>query len=216
MDKIIPWSAWVEHIKPFYPNGKNGRPPKNIETMLRMYLLQNWFSLSDDGVEDAIYDSYAMRTFMNIDFMTEQVPDATTLLKFRHLLEAKNIGEKIFEDVKNRLDKAGLMMHGGTVVDATIISVPSSTKNKSSKRDLEMHQTKKGNQWYHGMKVHSGVDAGSGYVHTITGTSANVHDLDEADKLIREDDDVVYGDLGYTGAEKREEIKNNTHLFNYI
>lgn len=143
MDKIIPWSAWVEHIKPFYPNGKNGRPPKNIETMLRMYLLQNWFSLSDDGVEDAIYDSYAMRTFMNIDFMTEQVPDATTLLKFRHLLEAKNIGEKIFEDVKNRLDKAGLMMHGGTVVDATIISVPSSTKNKSSKRDLEMHQTKK-------------------------------------------------------------------------
>lgn len=212
MDKIIPWSAWVEYIKPFYPNGKHGRPPKNIETMLRMYLLQNWFSLSDEGVEDAIYDSYAMRTFMNIDFMNEQVPDATTLLKFRHLLETKSIGKKIFEDVKERLDKAGLMMHGGTIVDATIISAPSSTKNKSGKRDPEMHQTKKGNQWYHGMKVHSGVDAGSGYVHTITGTSANVHDLDETDKLIREDDDVVYGDSGYIGAKKRDEIKNNSHL----
>ncbi len=212
MNEIIPWSAWAEYIKPFYPEGKHGRPPKNIETMLRMYLLQNWFTLSDEGAEDAVYDSYAMRTFMNIDFMTEQVPDATTLLKFRHLLEDKKIGEKIFEDVKERLDKAGLIMHGGTIADAAIISSPSSTKNKSGKRDPEMHQTKKGNQWYHGMKVNSGVDAGSGYVHTITGTSANVHDINETNKLIREDDDVVYGDSGYTGIKKREEIKNNAHL----
>ncbi len=131
---------------------------------------------------------------------------------FRHLLEEKHIGEKIFRDVNSRLEKAGLMMHGGTIVDATIINAPSSTKNKEGKRDPEMHQTKKGNQWYHGMKIHSGTDAGSGYVHTITATSANVHDIDETTKLIREDDEVVYGDSGYSGIEKREEVKSDEHL----
>ncbi len=212
MDELIPWDYWIKLIRPYYPSGKRGRPPKNIEAMLRMYLMQNWFNLSDAGIEDAIYDSYAMRSFMHLDFLTEQVPDATTLLHFRHLIENNRIGEKIFADVKARLEKAGLMMHGGTIVDATIISAPSSTKNKEGKRDPEMHQTKKGNQWYHGMKVHSGVDAGSGYVHTITGTAANVHDIDETAKLIREDDEVVYGDSGYSGAEKREEIRNDSHL----
>lgn len=176
--------------------------------------MQNWFNLSDAGIEDAIYDSYAMRGFMHLDFLTEQVPDATTLLHFRHLIEGNRIGEKIFADVKARLEKAGLMMHGGTIVDATIIAAPSSTKNKEGKRDPEMHQTRKGNQWYHGMKVHSGVDAGSGYVHTITGTAANVHDIDETAKLIREDDEVVYGDSGYGGADKRDEIRNDEHLSN--
>lgn len=212
MENIIPWDDWVELIRPDYPSGERGRPPKNIETMLRMYLLQNWFNLSDEGVEDAIYDSYAMRRFMHIDFLSEQVPDATTLLHFRHLIEEKKIGEQIFCDVKERLEKAGLMMHGGTIVDATIIAAPSSLKNKEGKRDPEMHQTKKGNQWYHGMKIHSGVDAGSGYVHTITGTAANVHDINETAKLIREDDDVVYGDSGYSGAGKRAEIKDDEHL----
>ena len=212
MDELIPWDYWIKLIRPYYPSGKRGRPPKNIEAMLRMYLMQNWFNLSDAGIEDAIYDSYAMRSFMHLDFLTEQVPDATTLLHFRHLIENNRIGEKIFADVKARLEKAGLMMHGGTIVDATIISAPSSTKNKEGKRDPEMHQTKKGNQWYHGMKVHSGVDAGSGYVHTITGTAANVHDIDETAKPIREDDEVVYGDSGYSGAEKREEIRNDSHL----
>ncbi|MCD8214683.1 MAG: IS5 family transposase [Clostridiales bacterium] len=141
MDSIIPWDYWVNLIRPYYPSGKRGRPPKNTETMLRMYLLQNWFSLSDTGVEDAIYDSHAMRKFMHINFMKEQVPDSTTLLYFRHLIEDNKIGEKIFEDVKERLEKAGLIMHGGTIVDATIISAPSSTKNKDGKRDPEMHQT---------------------------------------------------------------------------
>ena len=197
MDQIIPWSYWIDLIRSHYPSGKRGRPPRGIETMLRMYLLQNWFNLSDVGVEDAIYDSYAMRNFMHIDFLTEQVPDSTTLLKFRHLLEEHKIGEQIFSDVTSRLEKAGLMMHGGTIVDATIVAAPSSTKNKTGKRDEEMHQTKKGNQWYFGMKVHSGVDAGSGYVHTITGTSANIHDVNETEKLIREDDNVIYGDSGY-------------------
>lgn len=214
MEEIIPWTYWVDIIRPYYFNNKRGRKPIGIELMLRMYLMQNWFNLSDEGIEDAIYDNYAMRSFMHIDFLTEQVPDATTLLHFRHLIEKNEIGEKIFSDVKARLEKAGLMMHGGTIVDATIISAPSSTKNKEGKRDPEMHQTKKGNQWYHGMKVHSGVDAGSGYVHTITGTPANVHDIDETAKLIRDDDEVVYGDSGYSGADKREEIRNDEHLSN--
>ena len=202
MDQIIPWEQWVNLIKDHYPSGKRGRPPRGIETMLRMYLLQNWFNLSDVGVEDAIYDSYAMRSFMHIDFCTEQVPDSTTLLKFRHLLEEHKIGEQIFADVSSRLEEAGLIMRGGTIVDATIIAAPSSTKNRTGKRDEEMHQTKKGNQWYFGMKVHSGVDAGSGYVHTITGTAANVHDVNETEKLIRYDDTVVYGDSGYLNVEE--------------
>ncbi len=201
MNEIIPWDHWIELISEYYPSGKRGRPPRGIETMLRMYLMQNWFNLSDAAIEDAIYDSYAMRSFMHIDFLEEQVPDATTLLKFRHLLEEYKIGEKIFADVTARLEQSGLIMHGGTIVDATIIAAPSSTKNKEHKRDEEMHQTKKGNQWYFGMKVHSGVDAGSGYVHTITGTSANVHDVSEAEKLIREDDEVMYGDSGYLNIE---------------
>ena len=212
MDKIIPWKIWVEFIKPYYPSGKRGRPTRGIELMLRMYLMQNWFNLSDVAIEDAIYDSYAMRKFMHIDFVTTQVPDATTLLKFRHLLEEHKIGEKIFADVEARLESAGLMMHGGTIVDATIISAPSSTKNAEGKRDEEMCQTKKGNQYYFGMKIHAGVDAGSGYVHTITATPANKHDITQAHNLIRPDDEVVYGDSGYTGIAKREEIKSDKHL----
>ena len=212
MNEIIPWGEWVEKIRPFYPTGKRGRPVRGIELMLRMYLLQIWFGLSDEGTEDAIYDSYAMRSFLGLNFMMEQVPDATTLLKFRHLLEEHNLCEELFNDIKTRLDKAGLMMHSGTIVDATIIQSTSSTKNKTGERDPEMHQTKKGNQYYHGMKAHVGVDAGSGYVHSLTGTAANEHDITEAHNLIREDDEVVYGDSGYTGVEKRDEIKGDEHL----
>ena len=212
MDAIIPWKRWVAMIAPFYPTGERGRPPKEIECMLRMYLLQNWFNLSDEGIEDAIYDSYSMKQFLRIDFRKQQVPDATTLLRFRHLLEKHDVGKRIFDDVAARLAMAGLMMQGGTIVDATIVQAPSSTKNKDGARDPEMHQTKKGNQWYHGMKIHSGVDAGSGYVHTITGTAANVHDICEAHKLLREEDHVMYGDSGYIGIEKREEIRQNPHF----
>ena len=211
MEEIIPWDSWIQIIAPYYPSGNHGRPVKGIETMLRMYLLQDWFNLSDEGVEDAIYDSYAMRKFMKINFMHEQVPDATTLLKFRHLLEEHNIGDAIFKDVNDRLEKAGLIMHGGTIVDATIIAAPSSTKNAKGERDPEMHQTKKGNQWYHGMKVHAGVDAGTGYVHTITGTAANVHDSTEASKLIRNDDEIMYGDSGYLGVPAQNVIKQDEH-----
>ena len=143
MNSIVPWSEWVSLIQPYYPSGKRGRPVRGIETMLRMYLLQIWFNLSDEAVEDAIYDSYAMRTFMGLNFMNESVPDATTLLKFRHLLEKHKIGEQLFADINSRLEECGLIMHGGTIVDATIISAPSSTKNAKGERDPEMHQTKK-------------------------------------------------------------------------
>lgn len=202
MEELIPWDEWEEFVRPYYPKGLRGRPPKGIETMLRMYLLQNWFNLSDEGVEDAIYDSYAFRKFMKIDFIGEQVPDSTTLLDFRHMIEENHIGEEFFNAIKRVMDATGHIMHGGTIVDATIINAPSSTKNTEKKRDPEMHQTKKGNEWKFGMKCHVGVDTGSGLVHSITATSANVHDITEAHKLIREDDEVVYGDSGYTGIAK--------------
>jgi len=180
--------------------------------MLRMYLLQCWFTLLDEGVEDAIYDSYAMRKFMGIKFLEMDVPDATTLLKFRHLLEEQGL-EKLFFDAINRcLERAGRMMRVGSIVDATLISAPSSTKNAEKKRDPEMHQTKKGNQWHFGMKCHTGVDAGSGFVHKVEATPANIHDITVAAKLLREDDEVVYGDSACLGLSKREEIKQDPRL----
>ena len=212
MEEIIPWDEWVEFVRPYYPDGRRGRPTKGIEKMLRMYLLQVWFNLSDEGVEDAIYDSYAFRKFMKIDFAEEQVPDATTLLKFRHLLETNHLGEAFFAAIKRVMEASGHIMHGGTIIDATIIEAPSSTKNAEKQRDPEMHQAKKGNQWHFGMKCHVGVDAGSGLVHTITATAANVADIDEAHKLLRDDDEFAYGDNGYSGIEKRPEIQNNEHF----
>jgi IS5 family transposase len=212
MDASIPWNEWVAYIVPYYPKGKRGRPPMGIEKMLRMYLLQCWFNLSDEGLEDAIYDSYALRTFMGVDFFEEQVPDATTLLKFRHLLEKHNIGKVFLDAISRALTERGHMMRGGSIVDATLISAPSSTKNEKRERDPEMHQTKKGNEWHFGMKCHVGVDAGSGYVHSVETTPANVHDITMAAQLIREDDEVVYGDSGYIGIEKREEVTSSPHL----
>ena len=215
MDATIPWRVWIALIEPYYyvdRAGKRGRKAKPIETMLRMYLLQAWFSLSDEGVEDAIYDSYAMRRFMRLDFAVEQVPDATTLLAFRHLLEEHKLGEKLFVAQNEIFEREGWIMRGGSIVDATIIAAPSSTKNATGTRDPDMHQTRKGNQWYFGMKAHLGVDAGTGYAHTVSATPANTHDLDEAPKLVRGDDEVVYADYGYQGAAKRPEIAGDEHL----
>lgn len=209
MEEVIPWEEWISYIKPYYYKGKRGRPPKGIEKMLKMYLLQNWFSLSDEGVEEAIYDSYAMRKFMGIDFFEEQVPDATTLLKFRRIIEQNNVGEVLFNAISTGLEKSGHIMRGGTIVDATIVDAPSSTKNQEKARDPEMKSVKKGSDWHFGMKVHIGVDAGSGYVHSIEATPANEHDITVASKLIRDDDNVVYGDSGYIGIQKREEILQN-------
>jgi len=174
---------------------------------MRMYLLQCWFHLSDEGVEDAIYDSYAFRKFMGINFLEQDVPDATTLLHFRHLLEENGLNKLFFDAINRVMEVSGYMMKGGTIADA-----PSSTKNAEKKRDPEMHQTKKGGQWRFGMKCHIGVDAGSGLVHTIEVTAANEHDITVASKLIREDDEVVYGDSGYLGIQKRKEIQADPHL----
>ena len=212
MDEIIPWDEWVGVIEPYYPKGKRGRPPVGIEKMLRMYLLQIWFNLSDPATEDAIYDSYAMRRFTGIDFVKESVPDETTLCKFRHLLEEHGLNKLFFDAITRVMVQTGHMMKGGTIVDATIIDAPSSTKNADKARDPEMHQTRKGNEWRFGMKCHVGVDAGSGLVHTMTVTAANRHDITQAASLIREDDEVVYGDSGYLGIQKRPEIKENEHL----
>jgi len=209
MNEIIPWEEWVAFIKPVYFDNKVGRPARGIEIMLRMFLLQSWFNLSDEGIEDAIYDSYAFRLFMGLDFMSEQCPDATTLCKFRKLLVESKIAKLFFDAIARCLEEHGHMMHGGTIVDATIIEAASSTKNQKKSRGPEMHQTKKGGQWHFGMKAHVGVDAGTGYIHTVTATAANVHDVSEAHKLLREDDEVVYGDAGYTGIENRPEIADD-------
>ena len=182
--------------------------------MLRMYLLQIWFNLSDPATEDAICDSYAMRKFTGIDFMTEAVPDETTLCKFRHLLEENDLNKLFFDAINRVMVQTGHMMKGGTIVDATIISAPSSTKNADKARDPEMHQTKKGNEWKFGMKCHIGVDTGSGLAHTMTVTAANEHDITQTANLLREDDEVVYGDSGYIGVQKRPEITNNEHFSN--
>src|SRR5438445_263337 len=203
MDRVVPWRELCARIEPVYPKAGNGRPPVGVARMLRIYFLQHWFNLSDPAVEETLYDSPTMRAFVGIDLGREPVPDETTVCKFRHLLEQQGLGRVLFEEVARHLQAQGLTVSTGTIVDATIIAAPSSTKNATGTRDPEMHQTKKGNQWYFGMKAHIGVDAGTGYIHSVTCTAANVHDLDEAVNLVRADDEVVYTDAGYQGAEKR-------------
>jgi len=217
MNEIIAWDEWCALVEPYDPKGERGRPPRGVEIMLRMYLLQNWFSLSDEGLEDAIYDSYAFRNFMGIDFMgREQAPDATTLCNFRKLLGDNGVTKLFFDTLKGFLDKHGKIMHGGSIVDATIIEAPGSTKNADHARDPEMHSVKTGNQWYFGERLPIGADAGSGYIHSVEVTAANVGERDVVPELVREDDEVVYGDTGYTGMEKREEIKNDPYLSQII
>lgn len=203
MDSVIPWNKWVKAIEPYYPKGKRGRRPQEIEKMLRMYLLQNWFNLSDEGVEDAIYDSYAMKQFMGVNFgANEQVPDATTLCKFRKLLNENHITEQLFKDVQDVLSEEGKMVQGGTIVDATIIAAPDTKKNKTTQSDPEMHTVKKGNKWYFGMRAHIGVDPLYGFVHTVVCTPANESEVKVAPNLLRPDDKVVYGDAGYLKMER--------------
>jgi IS5 family transposase len=206
MEKVVPWGRLCGVIAPHYPKGERGRPPIGIERMLRIYFLQQWYALADEALEDALYDSQAMRTFAGIDLSVEAVPDATTLLKFRHLLEAHGLTAAIFAEVGALLSERKLLMREGTIVDATIIAAPSSTKNLAKERDPQMHQTKKGNQWHFGMKAHIGVDAQSGLVHTVTGTAANVADIVQTHALLHGQEKVAYADAGYTGIEKRAEI----------
>lgn len=205
MDTVVPWRELCEIIEPFYPKPEGaGRPPKELEMMLRIHFLQHWFTLSDPAMEEALYDSRAMRRFAGIDLGTAPVPDETTILNFRHLLEAHNLGERLFELIAEYLQDNGLKISTGTIVDATIISAPSSTKNRDKRRDPEMHQTKKGNQWYFGMKAHIGVDSKTKLIHAVVATAANVHDSQVLPDLLHGDETRVWGDAAYSS--QREAI----------
>ncbi len=201
MDRIVPWAEIAAVIEPFYPKGSDegGRPPIPLERMLRVYFLQLWFNLSDPAVEEALYDSAAMRAFAGIDLGSEAAPDETTVCKFRHLLERNKLGKKLLSAVNVYLRENGIRITNGTIVDATIISAPSSTKNRDGKRDPEMHQTAKGQQWYFGMKAHVGVDSKTKLIHTILASAANVHDADALPYLLHGRETRVWGDQGYQG-----------------
>jgi transposase, IS5 family len=205
MEQVVPWGRLVARLQPQYPRGDRGRPPMGLERMLRVYFLQQWYGLADEALEDALYDSQALRGFAGIDLNRDPVPDATTLLKFRHWLERHELTRVLFEEVGSVLEERGLLMRQGTIVDATIIAAPPSTKNKSKARDPEMHQTKKGNQWHFGMKAHIGVDVASGVVHTLTGTAANEADINQMAAVLHGKEEAVFADAGYTGADKRPE-----------
>jgi len=199
MDKIVPWADLCELIAPVYPVAGAGRPPRELEMMLRIYFLQQWFNLSDPAAEDALYDSVSMRSFVGIALGTERAPDETTICRFRHLLERENLGTALFEYVLEHLEVNGIKVGRGTIVDATIISAPPSTKNKDQKRDPDMHQTKKGNQWFFGMKAHIGVDSRTKVIHAAVATAANVHDSHCLPDLLHGDEAKVWGDSAYQG-----------------
>jgi transposase, IS5 family len=197
MNAIVPWTALCEVIQPHYPKGVGGRPPIGLERMLRIHFIQHWFNLADEACEEALYDSAALRRFVGIDLGREPVPDATTMLKFRRLLNEHKLGEQLFAKVGEVLQQSGFKVKTGTIVDATIIGAPSSTKNADNARDPEMHQTKKGQQWYFGMKPHIGVDSQSGLAHSAVVTAANVHDKHPLPNLLHGNEQRVYGDSAY-------------------
>lgn len=206
IEAVTPWRALVAALLPYYPKGEGrGRPPVGLERMLRMYIAQQCFGLSDEGIEDAIYDSQAIRGFVGIDLTHESAPDATTLLKFRRPLEKHNLTRRIFDEINGHQASKGLMMREGTIVDATLIATPPSTKNRDEKRDPDMHQSTKGNNWFFGMKAYIGVDAKSGLAHTLVTTAGNVSDVTQAHKLLHGNETMVFGDACYQGADKRPE-----------
>ena len=209
MDRVVPWSALVELVAPFAPEGRRGRPPFSVETMLRMHFMQQWFTLSDPAMEEALHDMPLFREFAGLGGWSDRLPDETTILRFRHLLEEHKLAPKILQTINELLRAKGLLLRAGTVVDATLIAAPSSTKNSSGERDPEMHQSKKGNQWYFGMKAHTGVDAQSGLVHTVRGTSGNVNDVVEGNSLLHGDETEAFADAGYQGAHKRPDSKSS-------
>ena len=204
MERVVPWVELVALIAPYYPEGKNGRPPFALETMLRTHFLQLWFTLSDPGMEEAFFDTPVYRQFAQLEEFA-RMPDESTILRFRHRLEKHKLAEKILAVVNDLLTQRGLLLKTGTVVDATLIAAPTSTKNKDKARDPEMHSSQKGNQWHFGMKAHIGVDAESGLVHTVRGTSGNVHDVVEGSSLLHGEETLAYGDAGYQGIDKRSD-----------
>lgn len=204
MDAVVPWGRLLGLIAPHYPKAgpKGGRPPMPLETMLRVYFLQNWYALSDPMAEETLYDSEAMRRFAGIELGDDRIPDETTILNFRRLLERHGLTEALFAEVNAHLSDKGIGLRSGTLVDATIIDAPSSTKNKAGARDPEMSSTKKGNAWYFGMKAHVGVDADSGIVHSLEATTAKVHDSQVWDELLHGEETSVWADKGYVSAER--------------
>lgn len=217
MDRVVPWAELCALVAPVYPGGEGaGRPPVGVERMLRIYFLQHWFNLSDPAVEEALYDSRAMRAFVGIDLGREPVPDETTVCNFRPLLEAHDLGERLFARVCEYLQDQGFRIHTGTIVEATIISAPASTKNRDKQRDPEMHSTKKGNQWYFGMKAHIGVDSQTKFIHSVAATAANVHDSQVLADLLHGEETRLWGDSAYTGQgevmrEHAPKAKDFTH-----
>lgn len=209
MSLVVPWSELVALVTPHAParGAKGGRPTFPVETMLRIHFLQQWFNLSDPAMEEALYDTPMFREFAGLDMGEDHLPDESTILRFRHLLEAHHLSVQILASVNATLTAKGLLLKQGTVVDATLIAAPSSTKNQDGERDPEMHQTKKGNQWHFGMKAHAGVDAESGLVHSVATTAANAHDVTQAHALLQGEETDVFADSGYRGVEKREEIQ---------
>ena len=202
MEQVVPWAALVELIAPYYPQGKTGRPPFSLQTMLRVHFMQQWFTLSDPAMEEAFFDMPLYREFAQLEEFV-RMPDESTILRFRHRLEKHKLAEQILGVVNDILIQRGLLLKTGTVVDATLIAAPSSTKNKDHKRDPEMHSSKKGEQMYFGMKAHIGADAESGLVHTVRGTSGNVSDVVEGNSLLHGEELIAFGDAGYQGIEKR-------------
>jgi IS5 family transposase len=211
MDQVIPWKAWVGLIEPHYPVAGRGRKPYELEAMLRVHLMQNFFTLSDPAMEDALYDTPCMRSFARLS-VQDAIPDETTILNFRHLLEENDLAEDLLRQVNALLARKGLQLKRGSIVDATIIAAPSSTKNNTGERDPEMHQTKKGNQWFFGMKAHIGVDADSGLVHTVTTTPANEADVEQVADLLHGKEEQVWADSGYRGAPSRVEGNVRWHI----
>ena len=206
MDKVVPWDDLVALIAPYYPEGRNGRPPFSLHSMLRIHFLQQWFSLSDPAMEEAFFDTPLYSEFAQLEAMS-RLPDESTILRFRHRLEKHKLAEQILNTVNDLLSARGLLLKAGTVVDATLIPAPTSTKNKDKARDPDMHSSKKGNQWHFGMKAHIGVDAESGLVHTVRATSGNVHDIIEGNSLLHGGEAVAFGDAGYQGVDKRPDAK---------
>ena len=204
VEGLIPWERLEERVRPFYPKPGRGRRPYDLPVMLRVHCVQLFYNLSDPGMEDLLYEAESVRRFVGLR-LSEPLPDETTILNFRHLLEKYELGEGLFEEINSHLASQGLRLREGTIVDASIIEAPSSTKNQAGGRDPEMHQTKKGNQWHFGMKVHIGVDSETGMVHSMTTTAANVHDVSEAHRLLHGGESQVWGDAGYQGVSKREE-----------
>ena len=207
MNRVVPWAELVALIAPFAPEGRPGRPPFSGETMLRVHFMQQWFTLSDPAMEEALHDTPLLREFAGLESWSSRLPDETTILRFRRLLEKHKLAPQILAVINDLLQARGLMLRAGTLVDATLIAAPSSTKNAKGERDPEMHQSKKGNQWYFGMKAHIGVDADSGLVHTVRGTAGHVSDVVEANALLHGEETEGFGDAGYQGVDKRPDAK---------